>query len=205
MNHSISKIEKLIASIRERHVGRTSKRISLDLAREQGNDLIALKAACRHGEFRTLIESHLQFGYSVTSDMMKIARELGNVGRRNARGSLSVRQALTLIEQSKTMAPTTVLPERVRAKLTAILTEPPTDSDECRLIQGDCIKEMINISDRSIDLILCDLPLGNSGFKWDRPIDLTSLWQHYRRVIKPNHAIVLFASQPFATDLVNAA
>jgi site-specific DNA-methyltransferase (adenine-specific) len=205
VNHSALKIENLIASIRERHEGRTAKRISYDLAREQGIDLIALKAACRHGEFRTLIESRLPFGYSVASDMMKIARQLGNVGRRNARGSLSVRQALALIEQSKTMAPTTVLPERARAKLTAILTKPPPDDDQCRLIEGDCLEELINVSDRSIDLILCDLPFGNSGFQWDRPIDLTSLWQHYRRVIKLNHAIILFASQTFATDLVNAA
>jgi hypothetical protein len=202
---SAFEIEKLIANIRERHAGRTSKRISFDHAREQGDHLIALKTACRHGEFRKLIESRLPFGYSVASYMMKIARQLGNVGRRNARGSLSVRQALALIEQSKTTAPTTVLPERARAKLTAILTEPPTEPDECRLIQGDCLKEMVNISDRSIDLILCDLPFGNSGFGWDRPINLTSLWQHYRRVIKPNHPIVLLASQPFATDLVNAA
>jgi hypothetical protein len=206
VNHaSSSDIETLIEAIKARQTQRNSKRITLDLATEQGRDLIALKAACRRGEFRTLIESRLPFGYSVASDLMKIARQLGNVGHRNARGSLSVRQALALIEQSKTMAPTSVVPERARAKLTAIFTEPPTEPDECRLIQGDCLKEMVNISDRSIDLILCDLPFGNSGFGWDRPIDLTSLWQHYRRVIKPNHPIVLFASQPFATDLVNAA
>jgi site-specific DNA-methyltransferase (adenine-specific) len=64
---------------------------------------------------------------------------------------------------------------------------------------------MIKIADHSVDLILCDLPFGISGFDWDRPIDVVSLWQHYRRVIKPNHAIVLFASQPFSTDLINAA
>jgi site-specific DNA-methyltransferase (adenine-specific) len=205
VNHSAFKIEKLIASIRERHGGRTSKRISLDLARVQGNDLIELKTACRHGEFRTLIESRLPFGYSVASDLMKISRQLGNLGRRNARGSLSVRQALSLIEQSKTTAPTTVLSERARTKLAAMATKPPTEADQCRLIEGDCLEEMGKIPDRSVDLILCDLPFGNSGFGWDRPIDLAALWQHYRRVIKPNHPIVLFASQPFVTDLVNAA
>jgi hypothetical protein len=51
---------------------------------------------------------------------------------------------------------------------------------------------MVNISDRSVDLILCDLPFGNSGFGWDRPIDLVSLRQNYRRIIKPNYAIALF-------------
>jgi site-specific DNA-methyltransferase (adenine-specific) len=195
----------LIASIRERHRGRTSKRISLDLAREQGNDLIELKTACRHGEFRTLIQSRLPFGYSVASDLMKISRQLGNLGRRNARGSLSVRQALSLIERWKTTVATTVLSERARTKLAAMATKPPTEADQCRLIEGDCLEEMGKIPDRSVDLILSDLPFGNSGLGWDRPIDLAVLWQHYRRVIKPNHPIVLFASQPFSTDLINAA
>jgi site-specific DNA-methyltransferase (adenine-specific) len=202
---SDSEVEKLIETIRARHAGRTSKRMPLDLAREQGRDLTALKAACRHGEFRGLIESRLPFGYAVASDLMKIARQLGNVGRRNARGSLSVRQALSLIERSKTTAATPVLPERARAKLAAIATKLPSEAEQCRLIEGDCLKEMINISDRSIDLILSDLPFGISGFEWDRPIDLVSLWQHHKRIIKPSHAIVLFASQPFSTDLINAA
>jgi site-specific DNA-methyltransferase (adenine-specific) len=202
---SNSDVEGLIESITTRHARHTSKRIPLDLAREQGHDLIALKTACAHGEFRKLIESRLPFGYAVAADLMKIARQLGKVGRRNARGSLSVRQALSLIERSKTTVATPVLPERARAKLAAMATKPPSQPDQCRLIEGDCLEEMVSISDRSVDLILCDLPFGNSGFGWDRPIDPAPLWQHYRRVIKPNHAIVLFATQPFATDLVNAA
>jgi hypothetical protein len=202
---SDSDFAKLIETIRARHAGHTSKRIPLDLAIKQGHDLIALKAACRHGEFRKLIESRLPFGYAVASDLMKIARQLGNVGRRNARGSLSVRQALSLIERSKATVLTPVLPERARAKLAAMATKPATEADQCRLIEGDCLEEMGKIPDCSVDLIICDLPFGNSGFGWDQPIDLAALWQHYRRVIKPNHAIVLFASQPFATDLVNSA
>jgi site-specific DNA-methyltransferase (adenine-specific) len=206
MNHvSTSEIEKLIETIRTRHARRTSKRISLDLAREQGSDLIALKAACRHGEFQKLVKARLPFCYTVASDLMKIARQLGNVGRRNARGSLSVRQALSLIERSKTTVATTILSERARTKLAAMATKLPTEADQCRLIEGDCLEEMGKIPDSSVDLILCDLPFGNSGFGWDRSIDLAALWRHYRRVIKPNHPIVLFASQPFATDLVNAA
>jgi len=179
--------------------------VPLDIAREQGNDLIALKATCRHGEFQKLVENRLPFGYAVASDLMKIARHLGKVGHRNARGSLSVRQALSLIERRKATVAAPVLSERARVKLATIATKLPSGSDWCRLIEGDCLEEMVNISDRSVDLILCDLPFGNSGFGWDRPIDLAPLWQHYRRIIKPNHAIVLFASQPFSTDLINAA
>ena len=120
---SDSEIEKLIEGIETRRARRTSKRIPLDLAKEQGDDLIALKAAVAHGEFRKLIESRLPFGYSVASDLMKIARQLGNVGRRNARGSLSVRQALSLIERSKTLDATPDVPKRARAKLAAISTK----------------------------------------------------------------------------------
>jgi site-specific DNA-methyltransferase (adenine-specific) len=198
-------IDKLIERISARHTVRTTKRMPLDLAREQGDDLIALKTACGHGEFQKLIAKRLPFGYAVAADLMKIARRVGKVGRRNARGSLSVRQALSLIERPEKTNLSPVLSDRARAKLAAIATIPPSGSDWCRLIEGDCLEKMVNISDRSVDLILCDLPFGNSGFGWDRPIDLAPLWQHYRRIIKPNHAIVLFASQPFATDLINGA
>jgi len=70
---SDSDFAKLIETVRARHAGHTSKRIPLDLAIKQGHDLIALKAACRHGEFRKLIENRLPFGYAVVSDLMKIA------------------------------------------------------------------------------------------------------------------------------------
>ena len=116
-----------------------------------------------------------------------------------------VQQALSLIEPPKTTVAASVLSERARAKLAGTATKPSSGSDWCRMIEGDRLEKMVNISDRSVDLNLCDLPFGDSDFGWDRPIDLAALWQHYRRVIKPNHAIVLFASQPFATDLVNAA
>jgi site-specific DNA-methyltransferase (adenine-specific) len=198
-------IEKLIESIARRHLQRATKRVPLDLAREQGNDLLALKATLPHGEFQKLIATRLPFGYSVAADLMKIARQFAKVGRRNARSSLSIRQALSLVErrQGGTAAP--ALSERAREKLAVIASKPRTQAEGCRLIEEDCLNELVNIADRSVDLILCDLPFGNSGFAWDRPIDLAALWRHYKRIIKANHAIVLFASQPFTTDLVNAA
>jgi len=90
------------------------------------------------------------------------------------------------MERSKTTLATPALPERARAKLATLSSKPPTEADQCRLLEGDCLKEMVNISDRSVDLILCDLPFGKSRFHWDRPIDLATLWQHYKRIIKPN-------------------
>ena len=65
------------------------------------------------------------------------------------------------------------------------------------LYNGDCIELMNNIPEKSIDLILCDLPYGTTRNKWDTPIDLESLWKEYERIIKDNGAIVLFAQTPF--------
>lgn len=66
---------------------------------------------------------------------------------------------------------------------------------------GDCLELMKNIEDKSIDCIICDLPYGTTACKWDSIIDLASMWKEYERVIKPKGAIVLFASEPFATAL----
>lgn len=62
---------------------------------------------------------------------------------------------------------------------------------------GDCLNVMTDIKDKSIDMILCDLPYGTTRCKWDSVIDLEKLWQQYCRVIKDNGAIVLFSQTPF--------
>lgn len=63
---------------------------------------------------------------------------------------------------------------------------------------GDCL-ELIpkHVEDKSIDMIFCDLPYGTTQNKWDSVIDLDKLWIEYKRVIKDNGAIVLFAQTPF--------
>lgn len=76
-----------------------------------------------------------------------------------------------------------------------------------RLISGDCLVEMQNIPDKSIDMVLCDLPYGvlNKGNKeaqWDRKISLSDLWAHYSRIIKDNGAVVLFAQGMFTAELM---
>lgn len=70
---------------------------------------------------------------------------------------------------------------------------------------GDCLELMHQIPDHSIDMVLADLPYGTTACAWDSIIDLDLLWGHYKRVIKPRGAIVLTASQPFTTDLINSA
>jgi len=60
------------------------------------------------------------------------------------------------------------------------------------------------IDDKSIDMILCDLPYGTTACKWDVIIPFEPLWEQYERIIKDNGAIVLTASQPFTTKLINS-
>ena len=61
----------------------------------------------------------------------------------------------------------------------------------------DCLKGMQGIKDKSIDMILCDLPYGTTQNKWDCPIPLKPLWQQDERIIKDNGVIALFAQTPF--------
>ena len=73
-----------------------------------------------------------------------------------------------------------------------------------RVMCGDCLEVMPNIPDKSIDMILCDLPYGTTACKWDTIIPFEPLWEQYERVTKDNGAIVLTASQPFTTVLINS-
>ena len=67
---------------------------------------------------------------------------------------------------------------------------------------GDCLELMKDIPDKSIDMILCDLPYGTTACKWDAIIPFETLWTQYKRIIKDNGAIVLFGSQPFTSKLI---
>ena len=73
-----------------------------------------------------------------------------------------------------------------------------------QLMQGDCLEKMKEIPDKSIDMILCDLPYGTTQNKWDSVIPFEPLWEQYHRVCKPNAAIVLHCQQPFTTQLITS-
>ncbi len=73
-----------------------------------------------------------------------------------------------------------------------------------KLINGDCLEIMKTIEDKSIDMILCDLPYGTTASCWDKVIDSKKMWEQYERIIKDNGAIVLFASGLFTNKLINS-
>ena len=72
------------------------------------------------------------------------------------------------------------------------------------LIHGDCLEEMKNIPDGSVDMVLTDPPYGTTACKWDSVIPLEPMWEQLKRAIKPNGAIVMTASQPFTTILISS-
>lgn len=66
----------------------------------------------------------------------------------------------------------------------------------------ECIEGMRSIREKSVDMILCDLPYGTTHCKWDEIIPFDQLWEQYERIIKDRGAIVLTSSQPFTTKLI---
>ena len=73
---------------------------------------------------------------------------------------------------------------------------------DIELWHGDCLELMKDIPNKSIDMILCDLPYGTTQCKWDSIIPFKPLWEQYNRIIKDNGAILLFSSQPFTSSLI---
>lgn len=86
----------------------------------------------------------------------------------------------------------------------------PTDAEIVKALELnkiyniDCIEGMKHIPNESIDMILCDLPYGQTKMKWDKPLPFEPLWEQYKRIIKPDGAIVLFCNGLFTIDLINS-
>ena len=70
--------------------------------------------------------------------------------------------------------------------------------------QGDCLELMKEIPDKSIDMILCDLPYGTTKNKWDSVLPFDKMWEQYDRIIKENGCIALFADGMFMSDLMQS-
>ncbi len=73
-----------------------------------------------------------------------------------------------------------------------------------KLLQGDCMDLLPQIPDKSVDLVLCDLPYGTTDCKWDHVLPMDQLWKEYHRLLRPNGVAALFAAQPFTTALINS-
>lgn len=75
---------------------------------------------------------------------------------------------------------------------------------EIVLYKGDCLEVMKEFPDNSVDMVLCDLPYGVTQNASDKPLDLTALWAQYKRIVKPNACIALFAQGKFYIELAQS-
>jgi site-specific DNA-methyltransferase (adenine-specific) len=71
-----------------------------------------------------------------------------------------------------------------------------------KLLLGDCLDQMKKIETGTVGMIFCDLPYGKTPIEWDKHIPIHELWSEYKRVRKPNAAILFTAVQPFTSLLV---
>lgn len=78
------------------------------------------------------------------------------------------------------------------------------ESKDYELWQGDCLELMKDIPDKSVDMILCDLPYGTTQNKWDSIIPLDKLWEQYDRITKDNTMICLTCTMKFAVEIINS-
>ena len=70
------------------------------------------------------------------------------------------------------------------------------------LVRADCLIAMPHIPDKSVDMVLCDLPFQVTANHWDVALDSVWLWKEYERILIPGAAVVLNAIQPFTSILV---
>ena len=101
-----------------------------------------------------------------------------------------IEAVLQTLHAGKTAKPTVQFPKKDIGEFTN------------KVIQGDCLEVMATMPDKSVDMILCDLPYGTTQNKWDSVIDLNQLWAEYTRIIKDNGAIVLTSQGVFTARLI---
>ena len=74
-----------------------------------------------------------------------------------------------------------------------------------KLLNGDCLKLLNEIDDNSVDLVLCDLPYGQTSCKWDCKIDLVEMWKQFKRIRKDKHTPFFFTcSTRFGYELIKS-
>jgi len=73
-----------------------------------------------------------------------------------------------------------------------------------QIICGDCLEVLPTLEDKSVDMVLADIPYGVTACKWDTPIDLDALWVQIKRTLKSHSAGIFTSTQPYTTDIINA-
>ena len=72
-----------------------------------------------------------------------------------------------------------------------------------KIYQGNCLEVMDRLIEEGVkfDMVLTDPPYGTTACKWDNVIPLNEMWKRLNKLTKPNSAIALFGTEPFASTL----
>ena len=73
-----------------------------------------------------------------------------------------------------------------------------------KLLNGDCLELLKELEPKSVDLVLCDLPYGQTSCTWDNKIDLSKLWKELKRVVKPTTPLFFTCSTKFGYELIKS-
>ena len=68
----------------------------------------------------------------------------------------------------------------------------------------DCFDGFKDIKNKSIDMVLVDLPYNQTDCKWDSLIDLDKMWVELKRICKPKANLIFFCSTKFGNSLINS-
>jgi len=71
-----------------------------------------------------------------------------------------------------------------------------------KVVNADCLEGSKYIESKSIDMVFCDLPFGETQNSWDKIIPFSQLWETINRVKKDNAAVCLFAKGKFVGQLM---
>jgi DNA modification methylase len=72
------------------------------------------------------------------------------------------------------------------------------------LFNDNCFNIFPTILNASVQLVVVDLPYGQTQCKWDTEIDLVKMWEQLKRILKPNGQIIFFCSTKFGNSLINS-
>jgi DNA modification methylase len=72
------------------------------------------------------------------------------------------------------------------------------------LYNDDCLKILPTLGESYIDMVLVDLPYGQTDCTWDVCIDLEKMWKQLKRIGKENTAFVFFTTSKFGYKLIQS-
>lgn len=72
------------------------------------------------------------------------------------------------------------------------------------IINKDCLEALPTLPDNSVQLVLVDLPYGQTACDWDTKINLDRMWKQLKRVLKPNGQCLFFTTTKFGNELINS-